>query len=97
MNFQTLTFARTESKAVTSWRVGELLSILPKNLHGHIRSSRYYTETSDSLTFGCQTSRDRNKNAEENRDKLMEEITRIYKANTPNATSDEKKKKFEEV
>lgn len=71
--------------------------MLPKSLHPHIRASRYYTETSDSLTFGCQTSRDRNKNQQENRNKLMEEITRIYKENTPNPTSDEKKKKFEHV
>ena len=82
---------------MTAWRVGELFAILPKNLHPHVRSSRYYTETSDSLTFRCQRSRDRNKNAEENRDKLMDEITRMYEENTPNATSEEKKKKFEEV
>ena len=88
---------RTETKAVSSWRIGELLSILPKSLHPHVRASRYYTETSDSLTFGCQTSRDRNKNQQENRSKLMEEITRIYRENTPNPTSDEKKKKFEHV
>lgn len=71
--------------------------MLPKSLHSSVRSSRYYTANNDSLTFHAQTSRSRTTNQEDNRRKLMDEITRIYQENTPNETSEGKKKKYEEV
>lgn len=77
--------------------VWEILALLPKTLHSHIRTSRYYTSNNDSLTFQAQTSRSRTYNVEDNRRKLMDEIKRIYRENTPNETSDEKKEKYEEV
>ncbi|KAG9250517.1 uncharacterized protein F5Z01DRAFT_677645 [Emericellopsis atlantica] len=88
---------KTETKAITVFPLYELLAILPKTLHTHVRASRYYTANNDSLTFHAQTSRSRNANMEENRDKLVAEIKRIYHANTPNETSQDKKDKYEEV
>ncbi|KAM0440706.1 hypothetical protein ACHAPT_000007 [Fusarium lateritium] len=88
---------RTETKAITAYPVGELLSMLPKTLHPSIRKSRYYTASNDSLTFQAQDSRSRNANAEDNRRKLVEEVTRIYEEATPAETSQEKKKKYEEM
>lgn len=71
--------------------------MLPKTLHASVRSSRYYTANNDSLTFHAQTTRSRTANQEDNRRKLLDEITHIYHDNTPNETSEEKKKKYEEV
>ncbi|KAF4987195.1 hypothetical protein FDECE_15551 [Fusarium decemcellulare] len=88
---------KTETKAITAYPVGELLSKLPKSLHASIRKSRYYTASNDSLTFQAQTSRSRSTNAEDNRKKLVEEVTRIYEDVTPAETSEEKKKKHEEI
>lgn len=73
------------------------MSVLPKSLHPGIRKSRYYTATNDSLTFQAQDSRSRDANAEDNRRKLIEEITSIYKDVIPAETSAEKKKKHEEM
>ena len=67
----------------------------PKSLHPGIRKSKYYTANSDSLTFQAHTSRSRDANAQDNRNKLVEEVTRIYHEATPAETSEEKKKKHE--
>lgn len=88
---------KTETKATTIYCVGELLSALPKNLHGSIRSSKYYVANNDSLTFQNQSHRSRTANMNENRQKLVDEITRIYQATTPGETSNEKKKKYETI
>ncbi|KEY67909.1 hypothetical protein S7711_02120 [Stachybotrys chartarum IBT 7711] len=88
---------KTETKAITAYPVHELLAVLPKSLHSSVRSSRYYTANNDSLTFHAQTHRSRNTNAEENRTKLIEEVTRIYHDTTPAETSSEKKKKHQEI
>jgi hypothetical protein len=88
---------RTETKAITAYPVGQLLSILPKSLHPNIRKSKYYTSTNDSLTFQAQDSRSRDANAEDNRRKLTDEVVRIYKEATPAETSVEKRKKHEEM
>ncbi|CAM1504227.1 Fc.00g018180.m01.CDS01 [Cosmosporella sp. VM-42] len=88
---------KTETKAITAYPVRDLLSILPRSLHSWIRGSKYYTSNSDSLTFQAQTSRSRDANAEDNRRKLVEEVTRIYEAATPAETSEEKKKKHVEM
>jgi peptidyl-tRNA hydrolase ICT1 len=49
------------------------------------------------LTFQAQDSRSRDANAEDNRRKLIEEVTSIYKDVIPAETSAEKKKKHEEM
>ncbi|KAG6146647.1 hypothetical protein E4U28_000170 [Claviceps purpurea] len=86
---------KTETKATTVYGVKELLSLLPKNMHSSIRTSRYYVASSDSLQFQEQSQRSRTANETRNRRKLVDEITRIYKATTPAETSEEKKKKYE--
>ncbi|KAI5462302.1 hypothetical protein BGZ63DRAFT_354448 [Mariannaea sp. PMI_226] len=88
---------KTETKAITTYSVTELIAILPKSLHSSIRKSKYYTSSSDSLAFQAQTSRSRTANAEENRTKLLEEVMRIYNEAVPSETSEEKKKKHEAV
>ncbi|KAJ9428573.1 hypothetical protein QL093DRAFT_2571342 [Fusarium oxysporum] len=88
---------KTETKAITAYPLGQLLPVLPKSLHPGIRKSRYYTATNDSLTFQAQDSRSRDANAEDNRRKLIEEVTSIYKDVIPAETSAEKKKKHEEM
>ncbi|RCI11419.1 hypothetical protein L249_7594 [Ophiocordyceps polyrhachis-furcata BCC 54312] len=88
---------KTESKAVTVFPAKELLSMLPKSLHHGIRSSKYYTAANDCLTFHAQSQRSRTANAEENRKKLMEELTRLYHDTIPSETSAEKRKKHENI
>ncbi|QPC74807.1 hypothetical protein HYE68_005559 [Fusarium pseudograminearum] len=88
---------KTETKAITAYPVGQLLSILPKSLHSSIRKSKYYTSTNDSLTFQAQDSRSRDANADDNRRKLTDEVMRMYKEATPAETSVEKRKKHEEI
>jgi peptidyl-tRNA hydrolase ICT1 len=88
---------RTETKAITNYPVRELLARLPPALHGAVRASKYYTASSDSLTFHAQTSRSRTSNTEENRQKLLGEVTRMYRDCIPSETGGDKKKKHEEV
>ncbi|KAH6900189.1 hypothetical protein B0T10DRAFT_554725 [Thelonectria olida] len=88
---------KTETKAISAYPVRELVAMLPKSLHPGIRKSKYYTANSDSLTFQAQTSRSRDANAQDNRNKLVEEVTRIYHEATPAETSEEKKKKHEAI
>ncbi|KAH6990520.1 hypothetical protein BKA56DRAFT_667083 [Ilyonectria sp. MPI-CAGE-AT-0026] len=88
---------KTETKAITVYPIKDLLSMLPNSIHSGIRKSKYYTVNSDSLTFQAQTSRSRDANAEDNRKKLVEEVTRIYHEATPAETSEEKKKKHEDI
>ncbi|RDA91292.1 hypothetical protein CP533_6317 [Ophiocordyceps camponoti-saundersi (nom. inval.)] len=88
---------KTETKAVTAFSVKELLLMLPKSLHQGVRTSRYYTAANDSLTFHAQSQRSRTANAEENREKLMGELTRLYHDTIPGETSTEKRKKHEDI
>jgi peptidyl-tRNA hydrolase ICT1 len=88
---------KTETKAITNYPVRELLARLPPALHGAVRASKYYTASSDSLTFHAQTSRSRTSNTEENRQKLLGEVTRMYRDCIPSETGGDKKKKHEEV
>jgi peptidyl-tRNA hydrolase ICT1 len=87
--------ARTETKATTTWPVTELLSVLPRLLHAGIRESKYYSKRHDCLTIQAQTQRSRSANADENRQKLFEEIERLYRATVPGESSPEKANKFE--
>lgn len=62
-------------------------------MHPHLRSSKYYVKGKDCVSFAAQTKRDRNANAEENREKLLEELQRMYSDAVPGDTSVEKRKK----
>ncbi|KAI1139374.1 hypothetical protein F5Y05DRAFT_381755 [Hypoxylon sp. FL0543] len=86
---------KTESKATTVWTVEELSRSLPKLLRSALRSSRYYSKGSDSISIQAQTQRNRSANTNENRLKLVEELQRIYKEKVPGETSVEKIKKYE--
>ncbi|KAL3951951.1 hypothetical protein ACCO45_013668 [Purpureocillium lilacinum] len=88
---------KTETKATTVYPVQELLSVMPSFLHGSVRASKYYTASNDALTFQAQTHRSRTANVDENRRKLMDEVTRLYQEKTPAETSAEKKSKYQEV
>ncbi len=85
---------RTETKATTWWAVDELTDILPKPLHPKIRSSKYYTRRNDSLSIQAQTERSRTANAEENRQKLYEELVKMYQETVPGETDPAKKEKW---
>lgn len=49
----------------------------------------------DAITIQAQTQRSRTANTDENHQKLVEELRRIYQERVPSATSDEKVKKHE--
>lgn len=92
-----LAFYRTESKATTSWTISELNGMLPKLLRAKLRSSRYYTARNDSLTFSAQTERQRSSNVDENKDKLIQELLKIYSETVPGETDPQKIKKHAEM
>jgi peptidyl-tRNA hydrolase ICT1 len=86
---------RTETKATTTWPVGELMGVLPRILHPGIRSSRHYSRRNDSISFQAQTQRSRTANADENYQKLFLEIQRLYRETVPGESSPDKKQKYE--
>ncbi|KAF3763664.1 hypothetical protein M406DRAFT_341122 [Cryphonectria parasitica EP155] len=86
---------KTESKAITTWSISELMGVLPKLLHSPLRLSKHYVRNKDGLAFHAQTSRDRDANAEENKSKLLEELYRMYSDTVPGDTSAEKKRKHQ--
>lgn len=86
---------RTETKATTAWPVQELKTMLPKLMHPALRTSRYYTSRTDSLTIQAQTQRSRTANTGENQEKLIQEIHRIYRETVPQVTSAKKNQKYE--
>ncbi|XP_044717226.1 RF-1 domain-containing protein [Hirsutella rhossiliensis] len=88
---------KTETKAITAFPVKDLVSMLPQSLHSGIRASKYYTASNDSLTFHAQTRRSRTANTDENRRKLMEEVSRVYREQVPSETSGDKKQKHGEM
>lgn len=88
---------RTETKAISVYPVKDILDVIPPILHPSIRLSAYYTAGNDSLTFQAQTSRSRTANAEENRKKLLSEITAVYDKTVPLETGSDKHAKYKEV
>ncbi|KAI1812201.1 hypothetical protein GGS20DRAFT_559097 [Poronia punctata] len=88
---------KTESKATTVWTVAELSKGLPKILRPALRSSRYYSMRNDSITIQAQTQRSRTANTDENRQKLMDELNRIYKEHVPAATAEVKAQKHKDI
>lgn len=85
--------SRTETKAITAWAVKDLLAVLPRLMHPGVRASKYYTARSDTLTIQAQTHRSRTANTDENTEKLLEEVDRIYQEAVPAESSPEKAKK----
>lgn len=86
---------RIETKATTTWSASTLLSFLPKLLHSRIRTSKYYTARNDSICIQAQTQRSRTANAEENHQKLFDEVERMYMETVPGESRPEKKQKFD--
>ncbi|KAI0404721.1 hypothetical protein F4802DRAFT_566053 [Xylaria palmicola] len=88
---------KTETKATSVWPVAELGKGLPKLMQSALRSSRYYTMSSDAITIQAQTQRSRTANKEQNRHKLFQEIHRIYQERVPGVTSEVKMRKHEAI
>ncbi|KAI1204730.1 uncharacterized protein F4807DRAFT_321145 [Annulohypoxylon truncatum] len=88
---------KTESKATTVWPIEELSKSLPKLMCSALRSSRYYTKGSDSITIHAQTQRNRTANTHENHHKLADELLKLYKQHIPKQTSRDKIKKYEDL
>ncbi|KAI0487034.1 hypothetical protein F4859DRAFT_510816 [Xylaria cf. heliscus] len=88
---------KTETKATSVWPVEELSKGLPRLIRSALRSSRYYSMRNDSITIQAQTQRSRMANTEENRQKLIQELHRIYQEQVPAATSEKKIKKHEAI
>lgn len=64
-------------------------------LHAGVRESKYYSKRNDCLTIQAQAQRSRSANAEENRQKLFDELQDLYRRTVPGETSAEKAKKYE--
>lgn len=88
---------KTETKATTSWPVGELIGTLPALLRDRLRTSRHYTKATDSLTIQAQAQRSRTANAEANREKLFEELVALYEATVPGEARPETAAKYKAV
>ncbi|ROT35780.1 hypothetical protein SODALDRAFT_51123 [Sodiomyces alkalinus F11] len=88
---------KTETKAITTWPVKDLIAVLPKLLHPGVRASKYYTARTDCLTIQDQTHRQRSANTDENFRKLVEEVQRIYQERVPNESSPAKQQKYIEL
>lgn len=84
---------RTETKATTTWPIAQLLSMLPKHLHAGLRSSKYYVQRNDAVSIQAQTHRSRAANTDDNRQKLFDEIEKLYRGAVPNETDPEKTRK----
>ncbi len=97
MDVPRLTRSRTETKATTSWTVTELTAVLPPLLHPRLRASRYYSSRNDCLSLQAQTQRSRSANAEENRQKLFDELVGMYGDAVPGETSADKQQKHAAV
>ncbi|KAH6847320.1 hypothetical protein B0I37DRAFT_142030 [Chaetomium sp. MPI-CAGE-AT-0009] len=85
---------KTETKATTTWPVAQLLGVLPKLLHAGVRDLKYYSRRNDCLTIQAQTQRSRSANADENHQKLFEELQGLYRRTVPGETRPEKAKKY---
>ncbi|CAK7221519.1 hypothetical protein SEUCBS140593_004597 [Sporothrix eucalyptigena] len=88
---------KTETKATTSWAIYELAGLVPVLLRPGLRSSRYYTKATDSLTIQAQTQRSRSANTEANREKLFEELVALYEAIVPGESRPETAAKYKAV
>ena len=74
-----------------------MTAFLPNLLHSRIRSSPYYTKRNDSVSFQAQAERSRSANADDNRQKLFDELVRLYREAVPGESSPDKKQKYELV
>ena len=85
---------KTETKATTSWSIGELMGVVPLLLRPGLRTSRYYAKATDSLTIQAQEQRSRTANAEANRAKLYAELVAMYEAAVPGESRPETAVKY---
>lgn len=67
--------------------------MLPKHLHAGLRSSKYYVQRNDAISIQAQTHRSRAANTDDNRQKLFDEIEKLYRGAVPNKTDPEKTRK----
>jgi len=67
--------------------------MLPSALHSSIRTSRYYTEKTDSLLIEADDSRKQATNKDACYDKLAGLVDDVFKSNVPGETSQEQKEK----
>ncbi|PHH52902.1 Calcium/calmodulin-dependent protein kinase type I [Ceratocystis fimbriata CBS 114723] len=88
---------KTESKAITSWPIHEIITLVPRLLRPKLRESKYYTERTDSLSFSAQTSRQRSSNVDENRTKLLAELMCMYESTVPGESDLSKTHKYDKV
>ncbi|CAK7272502.1 hypothetical protein SEPCBS57363_005163 [Sporothrix epigloea] len=88
---------KTETKATTTWAVGELAGMVPLLIRPRLRMSRYYTKANDSFTIHAQEQRSRTANAEANRVKLYEELVALYEASVPGESRPETATKYKAV
>ena len=86
---------RTESKATTRWTIAELAKVVPKLVHNELRSSKYYMRRDDCISVQAQTQRSRTANADENHEKLFEELQRIYSEIVPGESNPDTKQKYD--
>ncbi|KAE9369569.1 hypothetical protein N431DRAFT_413709 [Stipitochalara longipes BDJ] len=88
---------KTSSKATTVWELHALFLHVPKVLHPGLRDSKYYVHSSDSIQMQCDSSRSQSENRAKNHQKLLDELTRIYKQRVPGVTAPEQLKKIEQL
>ena len=77
------------------WSVNDLIKCLPRLMHPGLRTSKHYTARNDSISIQAQTQKSRTANTDENHQKLVEEVRKIYRDSVPGETSDKKRKKYE--
>jgi peptidyl-tRNA hydrolase ICT1 len=71
------------------------MGVLPKLMHPGLRESKYYSKRHDCLSIQAQTQRSRSANADENHQKLFEELEELYRKTVPGESSPDKAKKYE--
>lgn len=74
-----------------------LLAKLPKALHSGVRGSRYYVQRSNSISISSQDERSRDMNMATNRQKLWQEIQRIYTETVPGEADEASKEKHRKL
>ncbi|KAI1169453.1 peptidyl-tRNA hydrolase domain-containing protein [Nemania sp. FL0916] len=88
---------KTESKATSVWPISELSKGMPKLVRSQLKSSRYYSVRNDAISIQAQEQRSRTANTDLNRQKLFDEVHRLFREHVPGATSEETIKKHEAV
>ena len=85
------------SKAQLRVPLSQLLPLIPGVLHQGLRTSRYYTASSDSILIQADDSRKQAANKDACYRRLTELVTDVYRATVPGETSQEQKDKVKEL